>query len=100
MQSGFWSGKLLISMLDKCFYFENCAHLEITAGHKVYIYACDLMYHKLYIFLFHLASQRDHTIFFAKHYITFTTALWLKNTYGCKSDMYTMPKIFQIQNAF
>lgn len=29
----------------------------------MYIYVCDLMYHKLYI-LFHLASQRDHTLFF------------------------------------
>lgn len=41
----------------------KCAYSEITAGHKVHIYVCDLMYHKLHI-LFHLASQREHAIFF------------------------------------
>lgn len=41
----------------------KCAYSEMTAGHKVHIYVCDLMYRKLYI-LFHLASQGDHTLFF------------------------------------
>ena len=62
------------------FLFWNCAHLEITAGHKVYIYACDLMYHKLYI-LFHLASQRDHTIFFQALYNFYNSFMKQKHTW-------------------